>query len=828
MGASNAEIPAWFVVLPSACTTTEQGQAGVPKPAKGVREELEAAIARLAPTGHPFAVRSSAVGEDGQEHSFAGQLESVLGVAAADVPAAVSRVWASGATERVRAYRATKALEGPPPVPAVLVQRMVNPAAAGVAFGADPVTGNPDVAVISSVRGLANALVSGDVDGDTHRVHRDGTILQKTLAQKGHIETVAKAGGTRRLAVSAPEATQSAITDEEAVRIARLAWSVGRHLGRPQDIEWAIEGKTLWLLQARPITTLPQGPVALWDNSNIAESYAGVTTPLTYTFARQAYAAVYREMCRLLWIPQQAVDSESESFENLLGLVDGRMYYNLVSWYRILALLPGFSFNRRFMEQMMGVREELPADLLDQIRSHPRTTEGRWPKLKTALSLGLHQFMLRRKVRSFQARVDAALVSGPPAAGQDMASLAKEYRRLEAALLRRWDAPLINDFLAMIMFGALRQACQKWVGDADGTLQNALLCGGGGMVSAEPPRRIAEIAHAVRHDAALVATLKAAPAREAEKALRTDPRHRALYDAYLDRFGDRCLEELKLESPTLREDPTSLVRTIGEMAQRGQPPPAPDLKVLQAQAEARIRSAPGMSWTRRAALRWLTRNARARVRDRENLRFERTRVFGRVRQLFAEMGNRLHEQRVLEDPSDVFYLELEELLGAAEQGRLQGLGERAVRRRSEFARFRASAPPPDRFLTRGGRRQDLSQTIEPPIHGGEERAGLGCCPGVVRGRARVILDPRGAVVRAGEILVARRTDPGWILLFGAAQGLIVEHGSLLSHAAIVSREMGIPSVVGVAGVTAWLRDGDQVELDGQTGRVRRLPGASHE
>ena len=106
--------------------------------------------------------------------------------------------------------------------------------------------------------------------------------------------------------------------------------------------------------------------------------------------------------------------------------------------------------------------------------------------------------------------------------------------------------------------------------------------------------------------------------------------------------------------------------------------------------------------------------------------------------------------------------------------------------------------------------------------GGDERCGTGCCPGVVRGRVCVILDPRGAQVQAGSILVAEHTDPGWIMLFPSAKGLLVERGSLLSHSAIVARELGIPAVVSILGLTSWLRDGDEVELDGARGMVRRI------
>ena len=215
---------------------------------------------------------------------------------------------------------------------------------------------------------------------------------------------------------------------------------------------------------------------------------------------------------------------------------------------------------------------------------------------------------------------------------------------------------------------------------------------------------------------------------------------------------------------------------------------------------------------------------RDRVRDRENLRFERTRVFGRARRIFIELGKRLHSLGVLDDARDIFFLQAEEALGFVEGTAVTTNLKDLIRlRREEFSRWQKD-PPDGRFETRGvvyvgNSFQRSKEVVLPP---GDERKGIGCCPGVVRGKARVVLDPRCALIEPGEILVASRTDPGWIMLFPSAAGLLVEHGSLLSHSAIVAREMGIPAVVSIEGLTAWIRTGDVVELDGSTGRVVRL------
>jgi pyruvate,water dikinase len=220
------------------------------------------------------------------------------------------------------------------------------------------------------------------------------------------------------------------------------------------------------------------------------------------------------------------------------------------------------------------------------------------------------------------------------------------------------------------------------------------------------------------------------------------------------------------------------------------------------------------------------RHAKARVRDRENLRFERTRVFGLVRRIFVTLGQRLHETGALDAPEDVFYLERHEIFGFIEgRATTTSLRELVAVRRREFGVHRNAPALPSRFETRG---VVCASAILPSkqavgdSQAGEERRGLGCCAGIVRGKVRVITDPRRDRLEHGEILAARSTDPGWIVLFSAAAGLLVERGSLLSHSAIVSRELGIPGIVSIEGLTSWLNDGDLVELNGTTGIVRRL------
>jgi pyruvate,water dikinase len=857
LGRADLPIPAWFALRPGAFydsltdehkqalerTTDAQAirtlvnQAHLPAEAE---TELRSALAQLCPGGELLAVRSSASDEDGVQHSFAGQLESFLFVAPADVPQKIQAVWQSGFSDRLLAYRREHGLSLLPRAPAVLIQQMVPADVSGVAFGADPVTGRRGVAVVSAVFGLGTALVSGECDADTYHVDQDGRILERTIAHKtvAHRQATGTAEGVAPVPIDGALAARPALTDEQVLAVAELVRRCGRHFGRPQDIEWAIANGRLFLLQSRPITSLarladPDGVFCLWDNSNIAESYNGITTPLTFSFARRAYEEVYRQFCRILRVPEEKVATSDEVFRHMLGLIRGRVYYNLLNWYRLLALLPGYRANRRFMEQMMGVKEPLPEQLVNELGQS--TWRERWSdRLRLLRSIGalIHShWTINHSIRRFYQRLNQALGQGRPELEKLRPDeLAACYRSMERQLITRWDAPLLNDFLAMIFYGVLGKLTRKWCKDPQGTLQNNLLCGEGGMISAEPAIRVRRLAELASKDGALTIALCEGTTDDVQRELERSPAFRAELTAYLDKFGDRCLEELKLESPTLVDEPQTLWRSVGQLARRLADHNAPlatgSEAAIRQEAEQRVRTALGFRLFRRFLFGWVLKHSRARVRDRENLRFERTRLFGRVRRLFVEMGRCFHELDLLDHPRDIFYLEVNEILGfvtgTATSTNLRAL---AALRKQEFAAYRDQPSPAERFATRGVVYQ--GNTFEGQASGreelnGEARQGLGCCPGVVEGLVRVIRDPRNAHLEPGAILVAERTDPGWIMLFPAAAGVLVERGSLLSHSAIVARELGIPAIVSIPGVTRWLQDGDRVELNGSTGVVTRI------
>ena len=862
--AADFPVPDWVVLTPVACTESltevQQQRLDDGPPLDGALDDLEPsdAVRRVLsdaldvlfdddtlPEERRVAVRSSALDEDAAEHSFAGQLESHLFVPPEKIPARVVDVWRSAFRESALDYRRAQGLPAVPAPPAVVLQRMVVPDRAGVAFSADPSSGRRGTAVVSAVQGVGTALVDGDVDGDTYRVDRTGTIQDRTVrpqARAAHPDPDAE-GGLRWDRLDEEVREQPVLGDDEVRAVADLARRAECHFDRPQDVEWAWADGTLYLLQSRPVTKLagrpdPDAPLRVWDNSNIAESYSGVTTPLTFSFARHAYEEVYRGFYRVMGVPQSKIEERDDTFRTMIGLIRGRIYYNLLSWYDSLSLLPGFQFNRAFMEDMMGVDERLSEELLPDDEPASWTewlTEG-LTMLRSAGRLVAQHWQLPRRIEQFYDHFDDVLT--PPEPGLDqmrLDELADYYRHLEEELLAQWDVPIANDFFAMIFHGLSKRIVGTWT-DVDDpvNLHNNLLTGHAEVVSTEPARRMREMAERASGEEALVETLCSGALPEIRGVLEEHPALADKFEAYLDRFSDRCLDELKLESATLRDDPMTLYRGVGRLAQRLQttdlPPMGATEERLREDADERLREALSGHPLRRWVTRWVLTHARGRVADRENLRFERTRVFGVCRRIFLEMGRRLHADDLLDDPRDVFYLEVGEVLGVVEGTAsttdLQALVEA---RRAEFERYReAVPPPPDRFRTRGAvHAHDLIETDddEATEDGSAHLSGLGCCPGTVEGPVRVVDDPRDVSLDGDEILVAKRTDPGWITLFASCRGLLVEQGNLLSHAAIVAREMGLPAVVSLPGITERLRDGNVVRIDGETGTVERLEDA---
>jgi phosphoenolpyruvate synthase/pyruvate phosphate dikinase len=770
----------------------------------------------------PLAVRSSAIDEDSAERSWAGQMRTHLNVVdRAGLGRAVTDCWASLFSERATAYRALSGAGRDGAAMAVVVQEMVNPAASGVLFTLDPVSGNREKVMVSAVLGLGEGLVSGALDADTYLLDADGSILESTIVQKEEQLVLAQDGGVSTVAVAVKRGAEAALSADVLRSLCRHSRRAAEAAGVALDIEFAVQGGKVFYLQARPVTAVGAPELTrenrlVWDNSNIVESYPGITLPLTFSFIRRAYHAVYWQFCELLGLGEDEIRANDHMLRNMLGLHRGQVYYNLRNWYRLVSILPGFRHNRRFMEGMMGVSEEGGDPDVDTV-SRARGVFALVPTGLRALRL---QLTLDRRVRRFHRtfeRVHAEFAALPY---EEMAphAVMSEYRRVERALLWRWKAPILNDFSVMIFYGLLKRLTVAWNLDPEGNLQNALVAGQGGIESAEVSDKLEELARGIAGDEALRAALLAASPREAIALVRDHPEHGPGFARYMERFGDRCVAELKLESQTMHDDPTPLIAALQGALRRGGSERAGEAEGSRNEKAMLGKLGPA----RRLAYRWVLRRATRGIRNRENQRLARTRAFALVRRMMRAVGARLAESGIIESSDDVFYLELEEIMRLCDgTSTLRDPKPLVSARKREYDAFRSEPLLPDRFVTYGP-----ASVAEPVQEAGAEAlsvdgalSGLGAYPGVVEREAAVLTEPDPGAGLDGHVLVTRQTDPGWVIVFPAIGGLVVERGSMLSHSAIVAREMRIPAVVGVKGATQVIRTGDTVRLDGAAGTV---------
>jgi phosphohistidine swiveling domain-containing protein len=773
-----------------------------------------------------FAVRSSAQNEDGSAHSFAGQFETKLYITPEQLPEAIRAVWRSAFSTRVQAYAQERAVDKPVGI-SIIIQAMIPAEVAGVGFGIHPTEGDRNAKVISAVYGLGEGLVSGELDADTFIV-RNGQIETQIAPKPFGLFYLPEHQAVEKVAISSAQQALPTLNQSQVHLIAAVLDQLRYALGQPQDIEFAFANGAFYLLQTRPVTNLNRltdrsGHRMVWDNSNIIESYPGVTTPLTFSFIIRMYEAVYRQLGDLLGVPQKTIDDNHDAFANMLGLIRGRVYYNLESWYRTLSLVPGYKINARFMETMMGVKERF--DLPEEKTSRTKA----WAQLLVAIFKMLRSLIrLPAERRRFKQTLDRMIADYNALDFERLTpyETMERYLYFEDFLVKRWKAPLVNDFFAMIYFGLLKKQSEK-LDPAHPNLHNDLLAGSRDIVSTEPVRRILEITALVldREDAATF--FKENTPETLLKNVERWPEIQAKIEAYLHDFGERTVGELKLETITYRQEPTAFFAIIQSYVQQGiRKRLSNEEAAIRQHAEDTVAKALFNHPIKNAFFNFLIKKTRILVSARENLRYERTRGFGMVRRMFLGIGQQFYAEHILEQPRDIFYLTRDEIFDFIKGTSVSvQIKEIVAQRKAEYAGFESETPPAERITTYGivYHANDFSA---PPVSAtdmtGDTLQGLGCSAGIVRGRVRVVMRPDETPSLNGDILVTSSTDPGWVTLFPSASAILVERGSLLSHSAIVSRELGIPCIVGISGLLQRLKSGDEVEMNGTTGVVKIL------
>lgn len=773
-----------------------------------VPDDLAAAVTRaLARLGEQAAcaVRSSATAEDLPTASFAGQQDTYLNiVGTAAVLRHISRCWASLFTERAVAYRRRNGIDDRTVHMAVVVQRMVLPHASGVLFTADPVTGNRKVATVDAGFGLGEALVSGLVNPDVFKV-RDGDVVDRTIATKERAVQALPAGGTRDMAIDPERQGQPALTDAQAVRLVALGRRIEAHFGRPQDIEWCLADGAFHIVQSRPITTLFPVPETGDQERHVylsvghQQMMTDPMKPLGLSVWRMTAMAPMHEAGGRLFVDATRRLAEPASRAALLDVV-GR----------------GDPLIRDALETVL--------DRDDFVLPRPDTGAGAPPPVRSSAAIETDPAVVTGLIERSRASIaalerDIRTKTGP-ALFDFLLEAFEEHKRVLGDPLN----------LRAVMAGMeatwwLNDQLQEWLGEKN--VADTLTLSAPDNVTSEMGLALLDVADVIRPYPDVVAFLRGVEddgfLDELVK-LTGGPEARDAIEAYLDRYGMRCVGEIDITRPRWRERPATLVPVILDNV-RNFTAGAAERRFEEGRQKAQHKEQDVLSRLRdlpdgdRKAdeTQWMIDRVRTFIGYREYPKYAIVSRYFVYKQALTAEAERLARAGVLAEKEDIFYLTFQELHDVVRSGRLD---DRLVRRRRDaFRSYQALTPP--RVLTSDGEAVNGAYRRDDVPAGA--LTGLPVSTGTVEGRARVALDMAQADLEAGDILVTTFTDPSWSPLFVGIAGLVTEVGGLMTHGAVIAREYGLPAVVGVERATRLIRDGQRIRVHGTDGYVEILP-----
>ena len=736
-------------------------------------EDLQEQLKPLAPG--PYAVRSSAEGEDGAEASFAGQYTSLLNVDSVEgVMRAIEECENSLFSQRAQAYREEQANLSANTM-SVVIQRMVPAKVAGVLFSADPVTGRRDHLVVDAVRGLGESLVSGTQTPDHFLTTREGETIHQDLVGDAPI-----------------------LKDQHIRELVKQARKVEAAWGLPLDFEWAIDERgVIWWLQARPITNLPIDPRELdtvvqkntdvFTRYNIGEMMPGAVTPLTLSITARGIDVGLQAMMKACGV-QKKIENENL----FVGTFFNHLFLNLTALAVITTAVAGSTTER------MG--QALCGRAIDEVDPGPPLSL--WRQILNGIRYGLYILGSNRAAK----RLVETLEAVPPLpAGTSVELwpwLEQEIKRLEDIYCLHLQTSAAS--------GALTPALLEIVaeGQAPTEEHHAVVASwirvDEGVESASIATDMEAMLTLLARDPNLAAQLKSKGDEDAFAWLNDTASGKLgeLWQAYLQKHGHRVVRELELHEREWESDPRPLLKTLRQHPNT--PPP-----------QFSSNNTP-VARQPRGAVKWMVQKNRHFVRVREKTKSQLAKMTTHLKKGFRELGHRLVTEGVLEDVNLVFFLQRDEIQRMLHT-KSQSWNELAKNRQVAFE-YQQELRFEDLFI--GAATPRVMKT-----HVDTSRDCLKGKPvsrGYVEGPARVVRHLSEALeVQPGEILIAPVTDVGWTPCFGVIAGVVTEIGSAVSHGAVVAREYGLPGLVNVSGATEQFKTGEMVVLDADRGLVYR-------
>ena len=746
--------------------------------------------------GRPVAVRSSGTAEDLPDASFAGQYETTLGVVGrGQLEAAVRASWASLYASRVASYRSATGIGAT--AMAVLIQPMVEASCAGIAFSAHPVTGIRDEVVINAVAGLGERLVSGEVTPDQWVVEGDRSTA--VVRSAGVID-----GATAR-------------------QIAELARRVEAHFGTPQDIEWAIDGEALFLLQARPITSLPEPPVepipidvevpsGYWEHD--ASHFPNASYPIDSILTNLVSEAV------ATWVAEFGYLFDGIEFRDIGGWtyqrlrpIGGKDGPNLPGWLMWILVRTVPSLRRRITVAREAVRTDKASRFI-------REWYDTWlPELHSDI---------RRLLD-----VDRVSLADDPLLGHCDQVVHLAGRGIEVHTL-------VHGAIAPIMY-ELVTTCERLLGwDMADTLR---MVSGTSFKSTEPARQLHHLTDMAKERPAVLEPAGTAEDLIVDRLYQVDPGFAGAFARYLEEYGHRALGDTSADS-TIAERPSLVLAMIHNQIGTGYDPDRVDAINTAAREDAVTKARTALAAHSDALAEFddvLDRAREAYPAREDNEFYTLSAPFALLRYVFLAIGNRLAGRGVIEQRDDVLFLHLNEARAAVSNP--TDLRDLVVRRKGERAWAVANPGPPFygeesptpsslSFLPADARlpMESMLWSLESMLAVEASKttqidstsiAGTPASAGNYTGPVRIVMgENEFDKIQARDVLVCPITSPVWSLLFPTIGALVTDTGGILSHPAIIAREYGIPAVVATGNATQLLQDGQIVTVDGSAGTVQ--------
>ncbi len=789
---------------------------------QAIIDEISAALQNLGLLDKAIAVRSSASAEDSAAASFAGIHESFLNVRGLEnILTAIKGCYASVWSARAVAYRRRMKLADNEVLPAVVLLEMVEAQAAGVGFTCDPQTGRRDLIVINANFGLGESVVSGSVEPDSYYLDAQPwntvpVLLKRNTGSKKSFTRPVEGGGTQ-LIYSNELSSQPVLSDEEIQKLGLLLIRVFESLGeceQHQDVEWAYDGRDFYLLQARPVTALPEYTFAalknqpvIWSNGNYRDAAPMVVSPLQRRLLKNTIDTIQYTQFPAIGYRMP------EGFE-FSRYFNGRLYCNIsaLQWayYDCHGSMPDF-----FNDFWGGHQPQLKIDDPDPYAGEA----GRERQQR-----GMNMMKLVMEASADAPRIfaevprSAQAVTGTGFAGLPDSEFEDKYIELGNILKRYCERFTFLAAVGTMPVMTLLQKLYEYFGSRATVVLNGLMVGGQtGITSADHGYRLLELAELARRDEAAVRYLRSAAFNPFlwEAELPASSPFKQAFRTFIEEYGHRAVYELDIINPRWKEDPTYPLDIIKDTMDTACPG---DLKVQQKLQFER-------SWQEvaetvppevRDEIRQGIKAAQEGAAVREMTKSVLVMATEPYRLMAQELGKRLYRRGLINEPGDVFFCSWSDLFSILhEEWNGNGLTT-LVEFRKQSLQTKETLPAPD--LIHG----------EKPVFSGPVGQGSGDClqgvaaaTGRASGTARLIAHPsEGNRLQPGEILVAPSTDPAWTPLFLKAGAVVMETGGFLSHGSIVAREYGIPAVVNVAGAMRIIQDGQEIIVDGNAGKVQ--------